>query len=955
MPSKQSQTKLKNLGDFEAALKHVTSSFDARNFPFDFLVACGKPATTISELRKGITNKSKIDGAVLQSGQIHIHGCEKGHIEKTIETLRNSPQSKGYKLNFLLASDGHDVCLDMVKSGKKLGTLEFPYRNLPDYADELISLTDLTPPKRYPDSEVDEQAARKFIRLYDQLMEINPDWRCADRQGDVHWFLARLIFCFFAEDTGVFEKKDIFTDTIRKKSLVDGSNTNELIEKMFKDLNDKNNLGDLPFANGGLFAGNTDVPRFGADELKLLIEIGDLRWVEINPDIFGTMIQFIADPDERSEQGMHYTSEQNIMRVLNPLFLDDLNLDLKKAGSDKEKLKSLLHRMASIRVFDPACGSGNFLVVAYKSLRKIESRVFMRLGAPYSASVLPLGNFRGIEYNRFPARIAKLALIIAQFQCDVLYRGHTTAVSCLLPLPSDREDWITEGNALRRDWLSVCPAESTVPSPERFVDWSNEVSKQDPVNFESVGGEVYICGNPPFISSHSKHGKSDDQVDDLKHVFMRTERKCGKLDYASAWFFLAAQYMKNVDASTHVAAAFVATSSVNEGFHVPTLWPSIFKLGSRIHFAYRPFLWRGAAAVSVVIVGLSNDTGDGKLYTVGDVDDTCVDVDNISPYLRPNETTLVKGSKYPLCEQSVMRMGNHPVDNVKHNGGLTFTGKDLDAMCLGKKEEQTFVREYVGAKDFINETHRWCLWIEDGQVDEANRIAPIRERLDNVRKARLKAASAATRALASRPHRFSSRPGFGENSTIIIPGATSEHREYLPVGRFTDDVVVANTAHIMFDAPMWNLSLLSSRLHMVWVKVLSGKLEGRIRYSNTFCWNTFPIPKLTNEDKVDMCECANEILLKRDRNTGKTIFDLYKPTRMPEDLRAAHERNDEVVAGIYIGRKKFHDDNEMLDTLFRMYDQISLDTEIRANQKHAHKSNSLDNSELFDTKGKGNL
>ena len=535
--------------------------------------------------------------------------------------------------------------------------------------------------------------------------------------------------------------------------------------------------------------------------------------------------------------------------------------------------------------------------------------------------------------------IARLALVIAQFQCDEMYRGHDDAVSELLPL--DDENWITSDNSLRLNWMEVCPPHGLDPVVDDDGELKFKKSNQSAVKFQSSGGEVYICGNPPFLSSGGYGGWSAEQYEDMKRVFGKYGVKYGRIDYVTAWFIRAAEYIRNAGDSLRVASAFVSTSSICQGEQVPVFWPSVFGLGCRIKFAYTSFKWKNHAsdnaAVSVVIVGLSNNDGRSRVFSVDSSGETFRDVDNIGPYLVPGDSIVVNESRTPLCEQPVMYSGNQPRDD---GGGLTLSREELKAMSLSKDECRAFVRPYVGSKEFIKGIKRHCLWIEERRLDEAMKIEPIRKRLDSVRKARLSARVSATKGLAEQPHKFGQFTGVAKKSTMIVPGLSTERREYLTVGLFpTEEVVVANTVHALFDAPLWNFSLLSSRLHMVWVATVGGKLKTDIRYSNIICWNTFPIPKLTTKNKTDMEKYARGILTAREDRAPATIAELYDPDNMPKCLREAHTRNDEVIARIYIGRDNFHDDTEMREKLFHMYADMMKDPATTAKQKKATRSN----------------
>ena len=945
--------------EFKAALKKMTASFDVQEFPYTFLAACGKPQLTIDDLRTGETNKSdlKHEGAVLQERHIHIMGCTKGKVGEAMKALRNSRQTKVMrnKVKFLLASDGHDVCLDEVVSGKTVKTLEFPYQDFPVQVQALFPLAGIGVAKKFTENEVDERAAKKLSELYVELMDKNPDWDRAARRDDIHRFLARIVFCFFAEDTGVFKKKNIFTKNVEAMSKGDVQNTHKVIADIFRDMNNPEYDGDFRYVNGGLFEGSLDVPVFGDKARRILLDIGKLEWTKINPDIFGSMIQTIASSKERSRLGMHYTSVPNILRVLKPLFLDDLEAELNRAGKDKKKLVALQERISQIRVFDPACGSGNFLVIAYKEMRGIESVICKRLGEPKRVSGMHLTNFRGIEYKEFPAMIARLALIIAKFQCDEMYRGHADAVSRLLPL--DTDNWITCDNSLRLNWMKVCPPHGLEPTVDDKGELKFKKSDQGAVRFETDGGEVYICGNPPFVSASGPPGGSggwsDEQSTDMKIVFKEHVIKYGRIDYVAAWLILAAQYIHYAGDAVRVKSAFVSTDSICQGAQVPVFWPSVFNLGCRINFAYTSFKWKNHASdnaqVSVVIIGLSGRSGCGRLFSSKSTGETFMDVDNINPYLVPGENVLIDSSPFPLCGQSTMCVGNHPRDN---GGGLRLSPEDLSKMSLSKNEQDSFVRLYVGADEFIKGTTRHCLWIEDKRLDDAVCIPAIRKRLENIRAARLLARRSATIGFAGHPHKFGEGAGAANKTTMVVPVVSTDRRYFLPVGYFSTEVVAASTVRVLLDAPLWNLSLLSSRLHMVWVAVVGGRLGTGLQYSNTICWNTFPIPILTTKNKKDLEARANDILLARASNAPKTIAELYDPDKMPECLRKAHACNDKTIARIYIGKDSFRDDTEMREHLFHRYAKMMKDPATAAKQKNATRSNKPLKDGLFaDSKG----
>jgi hypothetical protein len=449
----------------EAISKLAEQPFDAEEFPYLFLQAFGNKETTIKRLRAGATNKSDL-GGVLQTSHIHIAVSAPGEVTKTLPALKASPATAKAKARFILATDGAGFEAEDLESGE---TVACPYADFPNHFGFFLPLAGITTVKQVRESSFDIRATGRMNRLYVELLKDNADWETAERRHDMNHFMARLIFCFFAEDTDIFVGDNLFTATIEQMSARDSSNTHEVIGEIFRAMNtkivDRKAAGikswadTFPYVNGELFSGSVDTPRFSKIARSYRLHIGGLDWTKINPDIFGSMIQAVAEDEERGALGMHYTSIPNILKVLNPLFLDDLSARLEEAGKNSRKLLNLRTRMAKIRVFDPACGSGNFLVIAYKAMREIEAEINKRRKEDGRKSEIPLTNFRGIELRDFPAEVARLALIIAEYQCDVLYRGQKDALQDFLPL--DAQNWITCGNALRLDWLSICPPTGT--------------------------------------------------------------------------------------------------------------------------------------------------------------------------------------------------------------------------------------------------------------------------------------------------------------------------------------------------------------------------------------------------------------------------------------------------------------------------------------------------------------
>lgn len=910
-----------NAVEIEQAITDLAEQpFDPAEFPYAFLEAFGNKATTIKRLRAGASNKSDL-GGVLQSSNIHILTCDAGRVTQTLAALKASPATAKAKAKFILATDGADFEAEDLTSGE---TVACAFKDFPDHFGFFLPLAGISTVRQISENAFDIRATSRLNRLYVELLKDNPEWGTAERRHDMNKLMARLIFCFFAEDTDIFVGRGRFTETVAQMSARDSSNTHEVIAMLFRAMNTKREdraaakiprwAEDFPYVNGQLFSGSDEVPRFSKIARSYLLHVGGLDWTKINPDIFGSMIQAVAEDEERGELGMHYTSVPNILKVLNPLFLDDLRSKLEEAGDNPRTLLNLRKRIARIRVFDPACGSGNFLVIAYKEMRAIEAVINRRRGELDRASEIPLTNFRGIELRDFPAEIARLALVIAEYQCDVLYRGQKLALAEFLPLRN--ENWITCGNALRLDWLSVCPPTGTGVKVQADDLFGSPLDQAE-IDFENEGGETYICGNPPYLGSK---WQTREQKGELQAIFSARTKSWKSLDYVAGWFMKASDY----GTQTNSAAAFVSTNSICQGVQVPILWPLIFDAGHKIHFAHTSFKWANLAShnagVTVAIVGMSNRHQGGKtLFSMGDDGATVAkETDNINAYLVAGRDIDIQPSKKSISNCAYMDLGNMPKDG----GNLLLTFDEAKSALAADPSIDRFIYDFVGSQEFVRGVVRRCLWIEDSDADEACESHVIATRLDGVRKMRLESDAESTRDFADRPHRFKQIQGRGVHSSIVVPKVTSETRPYLPVGVLSAHSIVSDNAFALYDAPLWNMALIASRLHLVWIATVCGKLETRYRYSNTLGWNTFPVPTLTEKNMADLTRCAEDILLAREHHFPATIADLYDPQNMPADLRAAHDRNDEVLERIYIGRR-FKNDTERLEKLFDLYTKMT--------------------------------
>jgi hypothetical protein len=905
-----------NAVEIEEAISELAEQpFDAAAFPYAFLEAFGNKATTITRLKSGNSNKTDVTGAVLQYNNIHIKTCPAGEVKQTLDILRESPATARQKAKFILATDGEELQAEDLLGGE---TVACEYRDFPNHFGFFLPLAGISTVKQIRENAFDVRATSRLNKLYVELLRSNEAWSKPERREDMNHFMARLIFCFFAEDTDIFNGDNLFSATVEQIS--DASNTHEVIGEIFRAMNikpqDRKNANVrswanvFPYVNGGLFSGSVDVPRFTKMARNYLLHVGTLDWKQINPDIFGSMIQAVADDDERSALGMHYTSVPNILKVLNPLFLDDLRAELEAAESNPRKLLNLRKRISRIRVFDPACGSGNFLVIAYKQMREIEAMLNERRGEEGRASDIPLTNFRGIELRGFSAEIARLALIIAEYQCDVLYRGQKEAFEAFLPL--DSKNWITQGNALRLDWLSICPSTGTGVKLQGDDLFSTPL-EQAQIDFENEGGETYICGNPPYIGTkyQSKEDKSD-----LSTVFANLSIKAGNADYVIGWLKKAAEMIAKQNLSSF---AFVTTNSIFEGEQAEIFLELLNLFHLDIQHAHSAFKWANNATNNAGVTCCICLVAAQPITKKRTISDGVIlrEADNIGPYLVQMPRLVVHKANRPIS--SVKEMSYGSMSNDSNN--FTLDENRYQEALERNSRNRDLLRVAVGGVEFIRGQIRRTLYIPHGydlDDDQKNYFSDI---FEAVRSYRSKSKRAATAKLADVPHLYA-EPRHTDGQRVFVPQILSERREYITAGLLGKmELVIAPHMQIVNGGAL-EIALISSRLHWIWVATVCGKLETRIRYSNTLGWNTFPVPTLTEKNKADLTACAEDILLARETHFPATIADLYDPETMPENLRRAHERNDEVLERIYIGRR-FKNDTERLEKLFDLYTKMT--------------------------------
>ncbi len=744
--------------------------------------------------------------------------------------------------------------------------------------------------------EVDVKATRKMAVLYDEIRKDNPEFDA----HDLNVFLARLLFCFFAEDTKIFKVKGLFTSSLASHTATDGTDLSAYLATLFRRFATADAKGfreeyrKFEYVNGGLFEYEHPVPVFTRKSRKTLLENGKMDWKSINPDIFGSMFQSIIDPEKRHELGMHYTTRENIMKVVSPLFLDALREDFEKAKGSPKKLEVFHQRLAEIHIFDPACGSGNFLILAYEKLRELEMEVLEAKGE--AGELFPriqINKFHGIEIDDFAHELAMLALWIKEHQMNLVF--HERFQTCPDALPLREGAQIVRNNATRCDWNAVCP---------RIEQGSDGKACQR---------EIYVLGNPPYLGSSMQDTQQKNDLAKIARV--RGLKSFKNLDYISCWFFLASDYLRGFQ----VAAAFVSTNSISQGEHTALLWHSIVEnTGIEIGFAYESFKWKnsaiGNAGVTCTIVGLRNMNNDPK-WIMGEI--TTHKVPFINAYLMALDEVWIYRQRSSISGLPELRMGSKPTDD----GGLNFDQEVYESLRASDPVALKFTKSYLGADEFLEKKQRYCLWIPDAQLTEA-RLSPfVRDRLQQVATYRRNPKnSEICRSFADRPHRFLQR-AHQDSDSIIFPSVTSERREYIPLGFLDENTVVSNLAYAVYDAEAWLFGVLSSKMHMEWTKLVAGRLETRIRYSS-FVYNNFPIPPLSAETKAALEEAVFAIIDIREEFHEMTYAEMYDQAKMPEKLLKAHRALDAIVDRCY-RKTPFKDMNDRLEHLIALHHKMT--------------------------------
>lgn len=895
-----------NSHEIEQNVKRIIENFSKENFLYDLLLAYGISKTSITRLKSGDFNLSKVDGEILYKKKIFFKQQPTDKLLSSIESLAKEERIVKHSPRFAVVIDYKNLVAKDLKLGKNL---DISIKDLPNHYAFFLPLAGSEVYHSTNDNEADRNAAYKMAQLYDLLITQNPNvYNSKESIHNLNIFLSRLLFCFFAEDTEIFDGDSIFTNTLYQHTNENGSDTHLFLNRLFDRLNTENakgfpaHLAQFPYVNGGLFRDKIASPVFTAKARKILIELGELNWRDINPDIFGSMIQAVVIPEYRSDLGMHYTSVPNIQKLIKPLFLDALYEEFENCKTIPQ-LRKLINRIAKIKFFDPACGSGNFLIITYKEIRLLEIKILQRIIDLSSTPAMEftsiqLSQFYGIELDDFAHEMAILSLWLAEHQMNKVFEEMLFDYGKSKPiLPLKQAGKIVQGNAARVDWKTVCPI--------------------------SVNDEVYIIGNPPYLGSRNQ---DEEQKDDMKFVF-RTEYK--SLDYVSIWFYKGAKYIEGYNAQL----AFVSTNSVCQGLLISLTWPRILNENIEIGFAYQSFKWtnnaKGNAGVTVIILGLRNKSTRPKFLFY---DKLKKEAKNINAYLLDSADIYIFGRTKPLAKFPEMLFGNMPNDG----GNLLFEEAEYKTFITKYPKDAKYIKKYVGGSDFINGEIRYTLFVSDKDREKAEKNPEIAQRFKKVYEQRIKSTEKSTREKAKTPNQFYFS-GHKETDSIIVPRTSSERRDYIPLGFLTSETVIADSAMAIYDAQPWLFGVIHSKMHMVWVDAVGGKLKTDYRYSAKLCYNTFPFPDITLKQKENLNLYVFAILDERAKHPEKTMAQLYDPDKMPAGLRKAHEELDSAVEQCY-RLQPFTSDTERLEYLFKLYEEMTKSGTLFEKQKKPRKT-----------------
>ncbi|MGI8468516.1 MAG: class I SAM-dependent DNA methyltransferase [Pyrinomonadaceae bacterium] len=805
--------------------------------------------------------------------------------------------------------------------------VEFPLEELPNQIQLFGAISGYQKREYKEQDPVNIQVALKLGELHDALLASGYDGH------KLEVFLVRLVYCLFADDTGIFLPRSSFLYFLEEKTVESGANLGAMLQLLFQILDTPENqrqntidedLRQFPYVNGELFRERMDLPFFDAKMRRILIEACSFDWSKVSPAIFGSLFQSVMDADKRRNLGAHYTSEKNILKVIRGLFLDELDTEFETIKNNQNKLREFHQKLARLRFFDPACGCGNFLVITYREIRSLEIEILKQLreltgkGQMLDVSILSLidvDSFYGIETEEFPAEIARVALWLTDHQANMNLSAEFGQSYARLPLKKSAN--IVHGNALRIDWNEVLcgsPHEVRVQDADEKHTYSVRVSAFDGNETETT---LYILGNPPFVGKQFRNEQQNADMDlvcsDVKNYRL--------LDYVSAWYIKAVKFIEN----TKIKVAFVSTNSITQGEQVGVLWQYLLEKGAKIHFAHRTFRWnneaKGKAAVHCVIIGFASfDINRKRLfdYQTPISEPHEIECKNINPYLIDAVDLIITSRTKSLCNVPEIVFGNMPNDG----GHLLFSTEERNEFLAKEPRAEKFIKPFLGAYEFINGENRYCLWLKDISPTEWRSLPEVIKRIEQVKEHRLSSTRETTKRLAEIPYLFGEirQPN---SDYILIPSVSSENRRYVPIGFLSKDIIASNLVLFIPNATLYLFGVLTSAMHNAWMRQVCGRLESRYRYSKEIVYNNFPFPPEPIEKQRERVErAAQGILDARLKFADATLADLYDPLTMPKELLDAHRANDEAVDACY-GAKRFKNELERLEFLFDLYRQYT--------------------------------
>ncbi len=775
--------------------------------------------------------------------------------------------------------------------------------------------------KTYEDQDpVNIKAAELMGKLHDRLKEIGYEGH------PLEVYLVRVLFCLFAEDTTIFDKQ-LFQDYIEQRTSEDGSDLagklqeifqvlNTPTEKRFKNLDEQ--LNKFPYVNGKLFEENLPTASFDSKMRHALLECCYLDWGLISPAIFGSMFQAVMNKEERRNLGAHYTSEKNILKLIEPLFLDELYDEFESVKGNRNKLIDFHKKLGNLKFLDPACGCGNFLVITYRELRILENEVLKVLSRKEmftnikNVALLDVDQMYGIEIEEFPARIAEVAMWLIDHQMN--QRLSKEFGVYFLRLPLQKAANIKHANALQIDWKSLI-------QPRIIETYFYDMGKKE------VAGKIkevrddyaYILGNPPFVGHHLQ---SERQKEDLHHV-LKDIQAAGVMDYVTAWYYKASDYVQK----SKIKVGFVSTNSIAQGEQVGILWTHLLgKFNMKIHFAHRTFKWsneaKGNAAVYCVIIGFANFNIEEKIiFEYEDIkrEPHAIKAKNINPYLIDAKDLLIQNRNKPICDVPQMMYGSKPTDG----GYFIFTDEEKKDFLKKEPLAKKYIKPFISAKEFLNNEKRWCLWLVDANPNEIREMPEVLKRIEQVKKIRAESVAASTRNY--KYHTLFRQVTQPNSNYLVVPLHTSENRQYIPIGFFTKNDIANNSCSTIPNASLFHFGVLTSVMHMTWVGAVCGRLESRFRYSKDIVYNNYPWPFNPTEKQIKSIEtCAQRVLDARLEFSNSSLADLYNPLTMPPKLNKAHQDLDKAVDAAYRS-KPFESEAKRMEFLFELYEKYTAD------------------------------